>query len=102
IFRNIIWNPRAWPAVLKAGDSQSYANTATQLRKYRFQNARIGGTDPATAMTDQQLADMTAALEAREADLDVDFVTDIVHWLGSQTYIDRLPWPRYLHEPQVP
>lgn len=102
IFRNIIWNPEAWPQVLRAGDSESYANTATQLMKYRFQNARIGGRDPSNDLIHRQFTDMTRMLAARGKELGVEFVTDMAHWLGSQTHIDRLPWPRHLYYPKVP
>lgn len=26
IYKNVIWNPEAWPTVVKSGDSQAYAN----------------------------------------------------------------------------
>lgn len=45
IFTGIIWNPTMWPRVVSAADSQAYANAATQLGKYPFEYARIGGTD---------------------------------------------------------
>ena len=47
IFKSLIWNASAWPTVVKSGDSQSYANAATQLKKYQFAQSRIGGRDPA-------------------------------------------------------
>ena len=34
IFKGIIWNPKMWPSVLGAKDSQAYANAATQLKTY--------------------------------------------------------------------
>ena len=37
IFKGIIWNPKMWPSVLGAKDSQAYANAATQLKKYSFE-----------------------------------------------------------------
>ncbi|MEE4329928.1 MAG: hypothetical protein V2J10_03620, partial [Wenzhouxiangella sp.] len=43
IYKRIIWNPRAWSMVVNQGDSQAYANAATQYKKYEYQNGRIGG-----------------------------------------------------------
>jgi hypothetical protein len=101
IFQRIIWNPKAWPNVVKSDDSQDYANASTQYKKYAFQNARIGGADPAPDITDRQFEEMTRQLEAAGEKTGVRFVTDIAHWLGSQTYIHRLAWPRYMYGPQV-
>lgn len=102
IFQRIIWNPKAWPSVVKADDSQDYANASTQYKKYAYQNARIGGADPAPDITDRQFEEMTRQLDAIGAERGIEFVTDIAHWLGSQTYIHRLAWPRHLYGPQVP
>jgi hypothetical protein len=102
VYRGVIWNPKAWPSVVQADDSQAYGNAATQYKKYAFQNARIGGADPAPDISDRQFEAMTRVLEARGPELGIEFITDITHWLGSQTYIHRLPWPRYLYGPQVP
>ncbi len=102
VFKGVIWNPKAWPGVVQADDSQAYGNAATQYKKYEFQNGRIGGADPAPDISDRQFEAMTRELEARGRELGVEFVTDITHWLGSQTYIHRLPWPRYVYGPQVP
>ncbi|MGI9329167.1 MAG: hypothetical protein ACR2QB_00490 [Gammaproteobacteria bacterium] len=101
IFQRIIWNPRAWPSVVKSDDSQDYANASSQYIKYAFQNERVGGLDPAPDITDRQFEEMTRQLDAMGKERGIEFVTDIAHWLGSQTYIHRLPWPRYLYGPQV-
>jgi len=102
VFRNLIWNAAAWPTVVRSGDSQSYANAATQLKKYAFAVERMGGRDPSPVLTDRQFADMQKALDAEARRLDVRFVTDIAQWIGSQEQAGRLPWPRYLYEPKVP
>jgi hypothetical protein len=102
IFKDIIWNPDMWPNVVSAGDSQAYANAATQLEKYRFEYERIGGTDPAPRLTDVQLRDMTRELRRIGRKLNVEFITDLAQWIGTQEQTDRLPWPRYLYVPQVP
>lgn len=102
IFKGIIWNPTMWPAVVSAGDTQAYANAATQLKKYLFQYERIGGIDPAPRLTDRQLADMTRELRRHGRRMHVEFITDLVQWIGVQEQANRLPWPRYLYNPQVP
>jgi hypothetical protein len=101
IFKNLIWNAKAWPGVLQQGDSQSYANAATQLKKYVFSSERLGGRDPATLLTDRQFEDMTRALDRLGPELGVEFVTDIAQWIGTQEQTYRLPWPRWLYNPQV-
>jgi len=102
IFRNLIWNASAWPTVVKSGDSQSYANAATQLRKYQFAQSRIGGRDPSPALTDSQFADLQRALKREGRKHDIRFVADIAQWIGTQEQTGRLPWPRWLYEPRVP
>jgi hypothetical protein len=102
IFKGIIWNPAMWPKVVSAGDSQSYANAATQLKKYAFSYKRVGGRDPAPRLTDAQLEDMTRALGKLGRKHGIDFVTDLAQCIGTQEQANRLPWPRYLYNPQVP
>ncbi len=102
IFRNLIWDAVAWPTVVRSGDSQSYANAASQLRKYAFAQSRIGGQDPAPRLADLQFASMQRALEAEGRRHRVHFVSDMAQWIGTQDQAYRLPWPRYLYEPQVP
>jgi hypothetical protein len=102
IHKNVIWNPEAWPTVVKTGDSQSYANASTQLKKYAFASARMGGRDPATRYTEAQFADMVAALKRAEAELGVTFLADRAQWIGAQEQVHYLAWPRRMYEPQVP
>ncbi|TFG83822.1 MAG: hypothetical protein E4H19_11095, partial [Chromatiales bacterium] len=101
IFKGLIWNASAWPTVVKSGDIQSYANAASQLKKYAFAVERMGGRDPSPVLTDRQFAGMQKALKAEARRLNVRFVADIAQWIGSQEQARRLPWPRYLYEPQV-
>lgn len=101
IFKGLIWNASAWPTVVKSGDSQSYANAASQLKKYAFAVERMGGRDPSPVLTDRQFAGMQKALKAEARRLNVRFVADIAQWIGSQEQARRLPWPHYLYEPQV-
>lgn len=102
IFKGFIWNPVMWPKVVSAGDSQAYANAATQLKKYAFEYARIGGRDPATRLAEAQLADMSAELAKLGPGMNTEFLTDIVQWIGTQEQASRLPWPRWMYGPQVP
>ena len=101
IYQRIIWNPEAWPDVVQADDSQAYANASSQFKKYSYQNARIGGIDPAPYMLDRQFEEMTRQLDALGEERDIKFVTDVAHWLSGQPYIHRLPWPRNMYGPQV-
>ena len=101
IFKNIIWKPRAWPMVVRSDDSQDYANASSQFKKYRYQIGRVGGIDPSPNITDRQFDEMTRQLDAIGEQRGIKFVTDIAHWLGTQTFIHRLPWPRYMYGPQV-
>ena len=101
IYQRIMWNPKMWPMVVRQGDSQDYANASTQYKKYKWQNDRIGGADPAPDVTDRQFEEMTRQLDAIGNARGIRFVTDIAHWLGSQTYIHRLAWPRHMYNPQV-
>lgn len=102
IFKSLIWNAAAWPTVVSSGDSQAYANAATQLKKYAFAQSRIGGRDPAPALTDRQFAAMERALRRAGRRENLRFVADIAQWIGTKDQTDRLPWPRYLYEPKVP
>ena len=102
IFRSLIWNAAAWPTVVKSGDSQSYANAATQLKKYQFAQSRIGGLDPAPVITDKQFARMQRALKREGREQNVRFIADIAQWIGTQEQANRLPWPRWMYEPRVP
>ncbi|MBL8629625.1 MAG: hypothetical protein JNM81_08360 [Rhodospirillaceae bacterium] len=102
IFKNVIWNPEAWPTVVKQNDSQSYANASTQLKKYRFANERMGGKDPSVENTEKQFADMARELKKAEKKLGVKFVADRAQWIGAKEQTKFLPWPRHMYNPQVP
>ncbi|MCK6371905.1 MAG: hypothetical protein L6Q83_11400, partial [Gammaproteobacteria bacterium] len=45
VYRNVIWNPKAWPQVLRFG------NAPKEISKYAFEYGRIGGIDPAQKLT---------------------------------------------------
>ena len=96
VYNMVIWNPRAWPNVVQADDSQDYANASTQYKKYSFQVGRVGGKDYAPNITDRQFEEMTRQLDALGKERNIRFVTDMANWLGSQTFIHRLAWPRHM------
>jgi len=102
IYKTVIWNPEAWPTVVKSGDDQSYANASTQLKKYAFAAERMGGKDPAVRYTEAQFADFARALKQAERRLGVRFLVDRAQWIGAQEQVKYLPWPRHMYEPQVP
>lgn len=102
IFKNVIWNPEAWPTVVQSGDSQSYANASTQLKKYAFGLARMGGRDPATGYTEKQFADLAADLKKAGPKIGVKFLADRAQWIGAQDQVKYLAWPRRMYQPQVP
>ena len=101
IYNMMIWNPRMWPNVVKSEDSQDYANASTQFKKYSFQIGRVGGKDFAPNVTDRQFEEMTRQLEILGKERGIRFVTDNANWLGSQTFIHRLAWPRYMYKSQI-
>jgi len=92
VYQKVIWNPDAWPMILRVG------NAPKERGKYAFESKRIGGPDPAMEYSRQQLADMTAALEAAEDELGVKFLTDYVSWIGD---IAHLPHPRNIYSHQT-
>ena len=101
VFQRVIWNPAVWPTVVESDDSQDYANASSQTKKYQFQKIRIGGIDPSPDITDRQFEDMTRRLDEIGRDRGIRFVTDVAHWLGTQDFVHRLPWPRYMYRPQI-
>lgn len=92
IYKNIIWNRDAWPQILRAG------NAPKEMGKYSWEYRQIGGTDPAMELTRRQLAHMTSALNESADELNVEFVTDYVSWIGE---IDHLAHPRAIYYPAV-
>jgi hypothetical protein len=101
VYNMVTWKPRAWPNVVNADDSQDYANASTQYKKYSFQIGRVGGKDFAPNITDRQFEEMTRQLDAVGKERGIRFVTDMANWLGSQTFIHRLAWPRHMYYSQI-
>jgi hypothetical protein len=98
-FRNIIWRPQFWPAVL------SDETARAQITKFYFEYPRVGGVDPFEALTDQQLADMTAALNASAAIYNQATGNSISFFTGRMSWISANPAdlanPRGIYYPQV-
>jgi len=101
IYKRVVWNPEAWPRITGFGDGQRYSNIASQIKKYTFQNEKVG-LDPARDITVGQWKRMSKTLNKMEKDLGVDFITDWSSWITSYKDIKHLPWPRYIYNPKVP
>jgi hypothetical protein len=93
VYQGVIWNPQVWPRMLKLG------NAPKERRKYEFEYARIGGSDPANTLTRKRYTDLRAALEARESELGVDFISDYASWLAADP--SHHMYPRSLYTPGV-
>jgi len=94
VYQRVIWNPKVWPRML------SFGNAPKERGKYSFEHARIGGPDPANQLTQGRYRDLRNALEAREAELGVDFVVDYASWLATDPAHHM--YPRSLYRPGVP
>jgi hypothetical protein len=87
----VIWNSKNWPLVL---DTHVSDFTLKYLRMYEFEFERIGGTDPYHSLSEKQLADVRAELDANPYGLTFE-----VDWAGYQC-ADRLehyPYPRFIY-----
>jgi hypothetical protein len=87
----VIWNPKNWPLIL---DTHVSDFTLKYLRMYTFEYERIGGTDLFHSLSEKQLADMKAELDANSYGLAFE-----VDWAGYQC-ADRLehyPYPRFIY-----
>ena len=92
IYQRVIWNPDAWPTVVKFGDDQRYANVASQIRKYAFENTRIGGLDPAHTIVLSRFQQLTRQLNLLGDELGVEGDTLVVVSAlnGSDGHTDTL------------
>jgi len=87
----VMWNPKMWPRVLQFG------NAPKEIGKYSFEIERIGGTDPAMPIIKSQLADLRVRLEARQAQLGVEFVVDYAGWIDPNPA--QLADPKKIYNP---
>ena len=102
IYQRVIWNSEAWPSVVKFGDDQRYSNVKSQIRKYAFENERLGGLDPARTIVQSRFEQMTAELERLGVEKDIEFITDWASWITSRKDVAHYPRPRSLYFSQVP
>ncbi len=79
VYKFVIWNSSNWPLVL-----DNYGIWVRFLRMYEFEYDRIGGLDPFHGITDQQLLDIKANLDANEYGLTFE-----VDWSGYMTAATR-------------
>ena len=96
VHRFVIWNPAMWPTVL---DTETTEFAARFIRKYEFAYPRIGGYDFFQDISNAQLADMKAELDANP--YGIAFEVDWAGWIPGD-HIDHYPYPRYIYNPQVP
>jgi hypothetical protein len=93
VYKNVIWNAEIWPKVLQFG------NAPKEIGKYAFEYARIGGKDPANRHTLGQFEALRRSVEARERELNVDFLVDYASWLSADPA--HLAQPRAIYRPGV-
>ncbi len=91
VYTMVIWNPPLWPLVL----NPSFGEFAARfMRMYAFEYDRIGGTDPFHTLSDQQLLDMKAALDANTHGLNFE-----VDWAGymAADRVEHYAYPRFIY-----
>lgn len=93
VYQRVIWNPQMWPRLL------GFGNAPKERGKYEFEYRRIGGVDPANGHTDNRLRQLREKLEAREAELGVEFVVDYAAWIAPDSA--HHAYPRLLYAPGV-
>jgi hypothetical protein len=92
VYRFVLWNPFSWGTVL-ATETTEFA--LKYLRLFDFEYERIGGTDLFNQLTEQQVADIQAALDNNTLGLTFE-----VDWAGFQCAdrIENYPYPRYIYK----
>jgi hypothetical protein len=99
VYKLVIWNPANWPMVL---DATTTDFAVRFMRMYAFEYARIGGTDPYQAISDQQLAGMKAALDEQGGQYGLTFEVDWAGYMAADR-IDHYAYPRFIyHGPDGP
>ena len=93
VYQNVIWNPKAWTRMLNFG------NAPKELGKYAFEFERIGYSDPANVLTHIRVQHLTDSLEARQAELDINFIVDYASWRAVNPA--HHVYPRNLYYPGV-
>ena len=90
VHKIIIWNSSQWGSVSESEFAVKFK------RKYEFEYPRIGGTDPATSLSDKQLADMKAELDKNT--YGINFEVEWAGWMCGEEP-DHFPYPRYIYNP---
>ena len=77
----------------------NFGNAPKELGKYAFEFERIGFSDPANVLTHIRVQHLTDSLEARQAELDINFIVDYASWraVNPAHHI----YPRNLYYPGV-
>jgi len=91
VYKLVIWDSEMWPLVL----DPSFTEWALRfLRMYDFEYTRIGGTDPFHGITDQQLEDLKAELDANPHGINFE-----VDWAGymAAASVDHYAYPRFIY-----
>jgi hypothetical protein len=88
VYKFVMWNPFVWSKVLQNEFGVKF------IRKFEFEYERIGGSDPFHALSDQQLADMKAALDNNTFGL--EFEVDFASWMSGDR-IGNYPYPRFIY-----
>lgn len=93
VYKAVIWNSANWSMVLESEFAVKF------LRKYEFEYERIGGEDPFTILTIQQMDDMKTELDKKGCIYGLEFEVDWAGWMCGDR-IDHYPYPRYIyHDP---
>ncbi len=89
---SIIYNASMWGIVLQQEIAKKY------LLKYEFEYPRIGGTDPFTEISMQQMNDMKAELRRQGWRNGFTFVFDWAGWMVGDD-VTHYPYPRHMYNP---
>lgn len=92
VYKIVIWDDAWWSAVLQQEVASKY------ILKYEFEYPRIGGTDPFSEISMQQMKDMKAVLRKQGWRNGFTFVIDWVAWMSGDD-VSHYPYPRYMYNP---
>jgi hypothetical protein len=86
-----LWDSSLWGIINQSEFSTKF------LRKYEFEYERIGGTDPFTSLTIDQMESIKAELDKNTNN--IEFEADWACWMCGE-YVENFPYPRYMfHDP---
>ena len=78
VYKAVIWNSANWSMVLQSEFAVKF------LRKYEFEYERIGGEDPFTILTIQQMDDMKTELDKKGCIYGLEFEVDWAGWMCGE------------------